>query len=79
MLDFVASDADRLDEGPIGQVLTELFDLHRAMLQKLVTHDAETATFVAEFLEDVANRYLDLSEEILRRRGARDQRLNNIE
>ena len=71
MLDFVTGDADRLDEGPIGQVLTELFDLHRAMLHKLVTHDADTAGFVAEFLEDVANRYLDLSEEISRRRLAR--------
>ena len=79
MLDISTGDAGPERDGPIATVLTELFELHRAMLHKLVTQDDETAAHVAEFLEDVANRYLDLSEEIQKNRAGYPHRLNSME
>ena len=66
-----------LDESFIGLTLKERFELHHAMFRKLADRDPISETHVAEFLEDVANRYLDISE-FLQGQARHPGRLNSI-
>ena len=59
----LVSKAVDVDNDPFKQ-LKDLFEIHHATLRKLTDGEKEFAMQLAEFLEDIANRYLDISEEI---------------